>query len=326
MAADSWPSFVPEGYEVSRTLGSGKTSHVYLAHHPQWGEVALKLPRQESQDSPVLRRMFENEVQITLSLDHSNIVKAYGGFPTGNRAFLALEYCSGGTLDQWILERGRGSLKDSTQLIIDVGRGLEHCHARRVLHRDVKPANVFLTAERQAKLGDFGTGIFTSEDSQERVGTAFYMAPEIFEGAQATVQSDIYSLGILAYELITGSRPFSGNDYETLMVAHLREVPKSLLHYRPEVSKTLAKVVAKAMSRAADKRYQQVADFLEEFSSAAGLVPEPAEEIIVGRASRTKPSDDRQGRGAGEVSPAADRGTRRRGVFGWLKRKKDGDE
>ena len=247
--------FVPPGYEVLSKLGSGQTSHVYLAEHGVFGRVALKLPRPELAVRPVLRRMFENEVAITVKLQHANVVSAFDGHPTGEGAFLALEYCSGGTLDQHLLERGRLPLERCYQLIVDVADGLTHAHARQVLHRDVKPANVFLTEAGAAKLGDFGTGVFMGEDVEARVGTAFYMAPEVFEGRSAGVLSDIYSLGILAYEAIAGERPFVGTSYDALMVAHHTEVPRDLRRHRPDISTQMVRVVSKAMARDPQLRF-----------------------------------------------------------------------
>ncbi len=305
------PTYTPPDYHTSRLLGSGQTAYVYRAEHEGLGEVALKLPRPELHAQPVLRRMFENEVQFTLNLKHVNIVRALDGHPTGNKAFLALELCPGGTLDQRLLERGQLPLDLAYKLILDVARGLEHAHTRQILHRDVKPANVFLMREDKAKLGDFGTGLYLTEKSSERVGTAFYMAPEIFQGQNATVQSDMYSLGILSYEVIAGKRPFTGNTQQDLMMAHLSGLPKNLRHHRPELSATVNSVVKTAMSRDQNKRFKTVRDFISAFSKAAGLSAETVETPPqVGRASRVKKADD--------ASVENDKQSR----FGWFRRKK----
>ena len=308
------PTYTPPNYQVFRLLGSGQTSYVYRAGHPQKGEVALKLPRPELHEQPVLRRMFENEVQFTLNLKHPNIVGALDGHPTGERAFLALELCPGGTLDQRLLERGQLPLELAYKLILDVAKGLEHAHTRQILHRDVKPANVFLVSEDEAKLGDFGTGLYLTEKSAERVGTAFYMAPEIFQGHNATVQSDVYSLGILAYEVIACERPFMGDTQERLMMAHLSGLPKNLRHHRPELSSDVNNVVKTAMSRDENKRFRTVREFIRAFSKAAGLNPETPSVPQVGRASRVKQTQ-------GEVSEGVAEEVKQ-SRFGWFKRKK----
>ena len=318
----SRPKFVPTGYRVVRQLGSGQTSHVYLTQHNRLGQVALKLPRDELHTQPVLRRMFENEVQITLGLDDVYVVKALDGFPTGEQAFLALELCPGGTLDQLLLEKGRLELNVASKLVLEVAQGLEHSHSRQVLHRDVKPANVFLTAEGSAKLGDFGTGIFLTDNKrlEERVGTAFYMAPEVFEGKPAAVQGDIYSLGVLAYEVIAGNRPFVGNTYEELMLQHLTSLPRNLQNVRQDVSKELNKVIVRAMSRDPAKRFSTVREFMQTYSAVSGIPLKHAQDLTLttGRGSRPRSQEKSVTKTAArqpENQPA-------KGLFGWFKRGK----
>ena len=308
---------VPAGYTVLQRLGAGRTALVWLARDLGAGrDVALKLPRPELTSDPVLRRMFENEVQITLNLDHPHVVRAYAGRPTGDDAFLALEYCSGGTLDQLLLERGRLPLETALRLVLDVAKGLAHTHDRSVLHRDVKPANVFIDGEGRAKLGDFGTGTFRTDDVDERVGTAFYMAPEVFEGRPTSIRSDVYSLGVLAYEVIGGERPFVGASYEALMVAHTHSLPRDRRGIRPELPVAVARVVAKGLSRDPERRFADATTFLAAFRDAVGgrVVDAPAStpppEAAVGRggARRTEapaapPADDRSPERPGESAP-----------------------
>jgi len=283
------PERTPEGYDVLQRLGAGRTSLVWLARERAGGrEVALKLPRPWLRSDATLRRMFENEVQITLKLDHAHVVRAYAGHPTGEDAFLALEYCPGGTLDQLLLERGRLPVETATRLVHEVAMGLAHTHERRVVHRDVKPANVFLDAAGHAKLGDFGTGTFQSEDVTDRVGTAFYMAPEVFEGRSTSVRSDVYSLGVLAYEVLAGERPFVGASYDELMFAHLHSLPRDLRAVRPELPGGVPRAVARALSRDPDRRFPDVASFLAAYREAIGyavpiLEPSPNSKATLGR-------------------------------------------
>ena len=317
----SQPTFVPKGFRVMHELGAGQTSRVYLAQHERYGEVALKIPREVLAHRPVLRRMFENEVQITLKLDHPNVVRGFAGFPTGSEAFLALEYCAGGTLDQLLLEKGRMELARSLELVLDVAKGLMYTHEKRVLHRDVKPANVFLDDKGRAKLGDFGTGMYMAEDSDERVGTAFYMAPEIFEGGTSTQRSDIYSLGVLAYEVLTGVRPFLGDSYDALMMAHLSGVPRNPRRYREDMDRALSSVLLQALSRDPAKRFDTVEAFVDALRTSAGIeVKEtsPARAApTVGRRSRAGAS----GAAAPEAEPEGDDDNEDgRSRKGWLQR------
>lgn len=283
------PAFVPAGYRLQRPLGSGTTAHVFEARHPDFGWVALKLPKNEVQRDPLLRRMFENEVQMTTLLKHPRVVSAFEGQPTGSGAFLALEFCDS-ALAAHLCERL--PLEVAYRLVLDVAQGLRHSHERQILHRDVKPANVFVQAGR-AKLGDFGTGTYLGAPrAAGRVGTAFYMAPEIFRGEPATVSSDVYSLGILAYEVIGGVRPFTGEDEDELMLAHSSGVPVALRQQRPEVSPLVNRVVTNATSRTPEKRFESAAAFVAAFAGATGLPDDgAAREPQLGRSSRVKPGD-----------------------------------
>ncbi len=307
------PAFIPGGYTPLRLLGSGNTAHVYEARHAEFGFVALKLPKSELQHDPVLRRMFENEVQLTTPLKHPRVINAYSGYPTGEGAFLALEFCEG-TLDAGL--EPRLPLETAYRLVLDVAQGLSHSHQRQILHRDVKPANVFLLGGR-AKLGDFGTGAYISDvfgapESAEKVGTAFYMAPEVFQGESATVWSDVYSLGILAYEVIAGARPFTGDNEDELMLAHSSGVPLSLRRLRPEVSLEVNRVVANAMSRTPQKRFESAEAFVKAFAGATGLPASDAvTELQLGRAGRTGPKRGPETR----ISEKT-------GRFGWFGRKR----
>ncbi|MBW6454985.1 MAG: serine/threonine protein kinase [Trueperaceae bacterium] len=297
---------VPPGYNVIQRLGAGRTALVWLAQEEATGrQVALKIPRPDLATDPVLRRMFENEVQITLKLDHPNVVRAFSGRTTGDEAFLALEYCPGGTLDQLLLERGRLPLEKALGLVLDVAQGLAHTHDARVLHRDVKPANVFVDGEGRAKLGDFGTGTFKGDDAEERVGTAFYMAPEVFEGRPTSLRSDVYSLGVLAYEVLTGERPFVGASYEALMVAHLHSLPRELRQVRKEVPVKVAQVVARALARDPDRRFAEAAAFVAAYREAMGLASvessvAPAPLATLGRGGARRPTQGDAPAGAGE--------------------------
>lgn len=300
------PGFIPPGFTLEEQLGSGQTAVVWLASHGVFGQVALKLPRPEVQDQPVLRRMFENEVQITLSLRHPNIVAGLAGHPTGEGAYLALEHCPGGTLDGLKAP----ALPEAIACILDVAAGLAATHDHQVLHRDVKPANVFLSGSGSAKLGDFGTGCYMTDENPDRVGTAFYMAPEIFEGQRATPASDIYSLGILAYELLAGVRPFTGDTYEQLMHAHTSTLPRPLHAHAPGVPRSVAAVVARAMSREAGRRHATVGSFRAELVAAGGGGRD-AGAVETGRASRKPAAED----------GTADGDAERRGLFGWFRRR-----
>jgi len=325
------PDFVPEGYQVQSYLGSGQTADVYLAKHSQFGEVALKLIRPSIKGIYTHTHMFTNEVYLTTRLKHPFVVGAYDGDPTEQNAFLALEHCAGGTLDTYLIKQGQFDLQESYKLILQIALGLSFSHTRGILHRDVKPANILLKANGDARLADFGTGVYIDKiPKDEKVGTAYYMAPEIFKGETASVQSDVYSLGVLAYEVLTGKRPFQGETYNEVMQAHLSNIPANPKHLRKDLDKSLASAIMKAMSGSADKRYETVAQFKDVIQkvvkvdiSEKGNTP-----VAVGRKSRSTTSIGSTTTGEGGVLEVStpdkklDKSQAKVGVFGKFFKKK----
>ena len=311
---DPKPRYVPKDYEIVKYLGSGQTSHVYLANHARFGQLALKLPRPELHVRPVLRRMFENEVQITVSLNanrqHKHVIRAFEGFPTGEKAFLSTEYCSGGSLDELLYKKNL-DFKSASRYIIEVARGLAYAHSRQVFHRDVKPANILLDHNGVVKLADFGTGIFMTERTTDRVGTAYYMAPEIFEGKQPSVQADIYSLGILAYEVLTNKRPFMGNSYDELMLQHLTAIPRNIRHYRKDIPESVSKIVSKSMSRSPEQRFSTTREFIDAYNEAVEALNT---DMKTGRSFRKSKTAKPE-----KTKPKP----KKNGIFGWFKATKD---
>lgn len=312
------PVYVPKNYRIIKHVGSGQTSHVYLAAHESYGHLALKLPRSELHVRPILRRMFENEVQITISLNanrqHKHVIRAFEGFPTGKQAFLSTEYCAGGTLDQ-LLYKDNLDYKRASKYILEIARGLAYTHSRQVYHRDVKPANILLDENDEVKLADFGTGIFMTDRTTDRVGTAYYMAPEIFEGNAPSVQADIYSLGITAYEVLSNKRPFSGNSYDELMLQHLSSIPRNIRHYRKDIPESISKIVAKAMSRKPELRYKTTREFIDDYYDA--LQNSDKSKIVPGRAARNSKSKSSAKRNSKTEKPE-----KKKGIFSWFGSKK----
>ena len=287
------PDFVPSGYTIKSFLGSGQTADVYLAKHRQYGDVALKLITPAIKGIYAHTHMFTNEVYLTTRLKHPFVISAYDGDPTENNAYLALEYCSGGTLDEYLSKHGQFDLQETYKLILQIALGLSFSHTRGILHRDVKPANILLNANGDARLADFGTGVYIDKvPKDEKVGTAYYMAPEIFKGHKASVQSDVYGLGVLAYELLTAKRPFQGKTYNQLMQAHLSYVPANPKHLRKDLDKSVAFAIMKAISGSSDKRYETVAQFKEAIEKVIKVdISEKTAPMVVGRKSRSAEVD-----------------------------------
>ncbi|MEM7738731.1 MAG: serine/threonine-protein kinase [Deinococcota bacterium] len=296
------PSFLPEGYAAVFLIGSGQSANVFLATYEHKDEYALKMLKPDARRNPKLSAMFEREVKLTLSLEHKNVVKAREGEATGERAYMALEFYPK-NLDTLLVEESMIPLEQAYKIILGVASGLAYVHKQNVLHRDIKPANVFLDHDGTPKLADFGTGIYQNEQQDERAGTVYYMPPEIFLGEPSSVQSDIYSLGVLAYEVLTHRRPFDGDDYENVKNAHLFSVADNPSRHREGLDKRLNKVFAKVLAKEPIERYKTVAEFGKAFQAAiSSQAASTNDEPDVGRGSAPRPQVGRGSRNSAAQS------------------------
>ncbi|WP_243089579.1 serine/threonine-protein kinase [Thermus neutrinimicus] len=229
-------------FRLQMLLGLGQTAQVYLAEAPGGEKVALKLPRKEVRQDPKLAERFAREVSLSLSLKHPHLVQGLYGIPFGEEAFLALEYLERGTLEAELL-KGPLPQEEAVRALLQVGDALLFLHQRGFLHQDVKPANVFV-GEGVYKLGDLGTVRPLTEAFSEYAGSPHYLAPELFLGGKPSPKSDAYSFGVMAYELLTGRRPFRGETLEELRNAHLL-LPPPPTSLSPRLDKALRRLLAK---------------------------------------------------------------------------------
>jgi eukaryotic-like serine/threonine-protein kinase len=223
-------------------LGTGRTAIVYLAHDERGREVALKIPRPGIMQDPVMSRVFYTEVVMLKSLEHPHVVRAYSGLPSGAHAHLAMQFFRDGELDPEPLR-----IDSSIRVLRDIADALDYCHTQRVIHQDVKPSNIYLDAGK-AYLADFGAA--SSEQVQNPpAGSPFYMAPEIFRGERGTPKTDIYSFGVVAYEMLVKSRPFLGDTFEELQALHLTQLPRGCKEANPTVPGLVAKMVDRCLTK-----------------------------------------------------------------------------
>lgn len=235
------------------SLGRGKTSEVRLATDPQGQQVALKIPHLETLKDQDAAERFGNEVRLTLRFRHENIVRAYAGTAFGPEAFLALEYYPKGALSEQMTRRNRPySVQESLWILADTASALTYLHKQNAVHQDVKTQNIYVQDGRAA-LGDLGNTYFLSQGSKAS-GSPFYMAPEIYRGENSSSASDVYSLGIMMYELLAGKRPFVGTSYDELMIAHLTKFAQPLSHLNAEVPRQVAILAEKALAKRAQDR------------------------------------------------------------------------
>lgn len=230
------------GYRIQIQIGSGRTATVYLARDQKNRPVALKVPKPGIFDDPTLGKMFSNEVLMLKSLNHPQIIHFFSGVPFGDDAHLAIQYFKEGAL-----EEPPKSLGEAFRVIADIADALDFAHTRKVIHQDVKPSNVYLEDGR-AYLADFGAASSEAHPGL-LAGSPFYMAPEVFRGERSSSKSDVYSLGVMAFQLITGARPFNGETYEELQNAHLVKYPPNLRSLHRELDPEIVKLIDRSLAK-----------------------------------------------------------------------------
>ena len=247
----SQPPLTLKTYALSRSIGRGNTSDVRLATGPDGREVAIKLPLPATLRQHDAAERFGNEVRLTLQFRHPHVVRGFAGTPFGPGAFLALFYYPEGPLSGRLRGQPLPS-GEALRILADIASALAYLHRLGAVHQDVKPQNVYVS-EGRAALGDLGSAYFVAQGSKTS-GSPYYMAPEVYHGESTSSASDVYSLGVMAWELLTGARPFAGNSYEELMVAHLSRFPAPLASLRPELPRALCRLLDRTFAKRPHER------------------------------------------------------------------------
>jgi len=256
-----------ERFRLDEKIGAGGMSTVYRAFDPtleRW--VAIKLMHRDiSEEADQLER-FRREARAVARLSHPHVVTVIDFGEDGGTPYIVLEYVEGETLKDRIRRLGRLPVDDAVAYAIEIGRALTAAHAERLVHRDVKPQNVLIDVEGRAKVTDFGIARSLEAEgltAEGRVlGTTDYVAPEQALGQEVTEQSDVYSLGVVLYEMLTGEVPFTGSTQVAVAMQHIREPLPDVQRRRPEVSATLAAVVEQATAKETASRYLTAADLV----------------------------------------------------------------
>ena len=265
-ASDTSHGRIISHYHIDGKLGGGGMGVVYLAHDTVLGrQVALKfLPPELTRDSKAKER-FIQEARAASALDHPNVAVIYeiGETPRG-QLFIAMAYYEGETLQQKI-ERGPLAISDALEFAIQIAEGLSRTHARGIVHRDIKPANLIVSADGTVKILDFGLAKMADlhlTKTGTTVGTAAYMSPEQARGAAVDQRTDIWSLGVVLYEMITSARPFRGDYEQALIYSILHEEPAPLRERREDTSEKLERVVRRLLQKVPADRYQNTEELL----------------------------------------------------------------
>jgi YVTN family beta-propeller protein len=278
MRDDSRIGTVLAGYRIEAFIGRGGMSVVYLAEHLRLKrKAALKLIAPELAEDQKFRERFLRESEIAASLEHPSIIPIYDADEVDGVLFIAMRYVEGTDLMRHIAEQGRLSPQETVAILAQVADALDAAHARGLVHRDVKPANVLLGRSPgrpdQVYLSDFGLTKRTSSDSGitatgQFVGSLDYAAPEQFEGKPLDRRTDVYSLGCVIYQCLTGDVPFRRDQDAAMMFAHLMAPPPALTDTRPDLPAPIDPVLARAMAKAPQDRYPSAGEFASSVRSA----------------------------------------------------------
>ncbi len=263
-------------YLLGNLLGQGGFGVVYQAQHLLLGRPqAVKILLEQHFSSPKFRERFLREARTLAALDHINILPVHEFGIEGSRAYLVMPYIAGGTLHT-ILSRQRGPLPPETasRYLEQIGAALDYAHARNVAHLDLKPLNLLVHEDGRLLLSDFGLAHLMEQGAIEgstslQFGTPSYMAPEYLQG-RPEQRSDVYALGIILYQMLTGRVPFEGSNVAAIMLKHLTEPPPPLRTIRPDLSPQFEGVLTKALTKDPTERYATAGALLADFQSALG--------------------------------------------------------
>lgn len=271
-------------YRLVERIDEGGAGEVWRARDERLGrDVAVKLLGIEADDA--FRERFTDEARRAAVVSHPNVVTVFDQGQDGPDAYMVMEHVRGRTLREVVSERGALGPMEAARIVSQVADALDAAHAAGVIHCDVKPANVILDQRGTAKLTDFGVARAARGPAEhDLIGTPRYIAPERIEGKPPTPASDVYGLGLVAYELLAGQPPFDGTDTEDLLRERLEAPPPSLRRARPGIAAEIDLVVAKALSREPARRYQTAGAFARDLLDAVRgertqtmpVVPPPA--------------------------------------------------
>ena len=264
---------INDRYEIIRSIGEGGMANVYLAQDTILDrKVAVKILRGDLAEDEKFVRRFQREAISASSLNDPNIVEVYDVGEDDGKYFIVMEYVQGLTLKQLIKKRGSLTLPEVVDIMLQLTSAVAHAHESYIIHRDIKPQNVIILEDGRVKIMDFGiavalnAGEFTQTNSV--MGTVYYIPPEQANGGAATIKSDIYSLGILMYELVTGHVPFKGDNPVEVAIKHMNEPIPSICEYDPEMPQSIENIILRASAKNPKNRYESAFDMHEDLETA----------------------------------------------------------
>ncbi len=261
-------------YEIIEKVGNGGMATVYKAKcHVLNRFVAVKVLKEEFTTDEEFIKRFNTEAQAAASLTHPNIVSVYDVGSEGDLHYIVMELIKGKTLKEIINEDGKVAWKWSVNVAIQIASALETAHKNHIIHRDIKPHNIIITEDGIAKVTDFGIAKAVSNSTitafGSTIGSVHYFSPEHARGGFTDPKSDLYSLGVVLYEMVTGKLPFNADTPVSVALKHMQETPKEPIELNPEVPKSINDIIMKAMQKDINLRYQTATEMLKDLSRAA---------------------------------------------------------
>jgi beta-lactam-binding protein with PASTA domain/tRNA A-37 threonylcarbamoyl transferase component Bud32 len=265
-------------YRMLEKIGEGGMAVVYKAHCTLLDRpVAIKVLREQYASNPEFVDRFQREARAAARLSHPNIVSIYDVGQEGEKLFIVMEYVQGVNLKDYLRNQGPLSPQTAAELGRQIGAALAHAHQRGIIHRDIKPHNILISPDGQVKVTDFGIARAAAASSLTEtgvvLGSVHYFSPEQARGGSVDARSDIYALGVVLYELLTGRLPFEGDSPIAIALRHLDSEPLPFAEVRPDVPVELQQIIAKAMAREPEKRYQTAGELQVALRSFLGDVP-----------------------------------------------------
>lgn len=257
--------FIADRYEIVGRIGAGGMSDVYKAKdHTLGRNVAIKVLKQEFSEDSTFVTKFRTEAQSAAGLEHPNIVNIYDVGCENGDYYIVMEYVEGITLKKYIEKKGQLTFKEALSIAIQVARGIQAAHAKNIIHRDIKPQNIIISTEGKVKVTDFGIARAANNNTihSDVMGSVHYASPEQARNGYVSNKSDIYSLGIVMYEMVTGRVPFDGDSTVAVAIQHLQDEMVAPSAYAKDLPISLEKIILKCTQKSPDRRYQSMDDLL----------------------------------------------------------------
>lgn len=272
---------VSERYEIIDRVGAGGMADVYKAKDHRLNRfVAIKILKQEYSNDAKFVAKFRAEAQSVAGLSHPNIVNVFDVGDDDGLHYIVMELVEGITLKKFIEKKGKLDIKEAVGIAVQIAQGMEAAHKNHIIHRDIKPQNIIISKEGKVKVTDFGIAKAATSNTitSNAMGSVHYISPEQARGGYSDEKSDVYSLGVTMYEMLSGKVPFEGDSTVTVALAHIQETARTLKEIDPDVPLSLSKIIEKCMQKKPDMRYPTAASLIIDLKRA---LVEPDGEFVV---------------------------------------------